>query len=84
MPGVLDVHDVHIWTLGSTGHALSCHALIEDAPPSESDKILKAINCMLVDRFRIFHTTIQFEHTRCELSETGCSMVGSESQSHRY
>src|SRR5438094_1414414 len=28
--GVLDVHDLHIWSLGSSTHALSCHALIED------------------------------------------------------
>ena len=82
IPGVLDVHDVHIWTLGSSAHALSCHALIEDVPPSESERILKAINCMLGDRFHIHHTTIQFEHTRCELSETGCSMVGPERHSH--
>jgi len=78
IPGVLDVHDVHIWTLGSSVHALSCHALIEDVPPSESERILKAINCMLGDRFQIHHTTVQFEHTRCELSETGCSMLGPE------
>jgi cobalt-zinc-cadmium efflux system protein len=82
VPGVLDVHDVHIWTLGSSAHALSCHALIEDVPPSESDRILKAINCMLGDCFQIHHTTVQFEHTRCELSETGCSMIGRERHSH--
>jgi cobalt-zinc-cadmium efflux system protein len=75
VPGVLDVHDVHIWSLGSSAHALSCHALIEDVPPSESERVLKAINCLLGDRFNIHHTTIQFEHTRCEVSETGCSMI---------
>jgi cobalt-zinc-cadmium efflux system protein len=84
VPGVLDVHDLHIWTLGSSAHALSCHALIEDAPPSESDRILKAINCMLGDRFSIHHTTIQFEHTRCQVSETGCSMALSERHSHQH
>ena len=83
VPGVLDVHDVHIWTLGSSVHALSCHALIEDAPPSESDRILKAINGMLGDRFSIHHTTIQFEHKSCELSETGCSVAVSERHAHR-
>jgi len=34
VPGVLEVHDVHVWSLGSSAHALSCHALIEDMPPS--------------------------------------------------
>lgn len=75
VPGVLDVHDVHVWSLGSSAHALSCHALIADMPPSESDRILKSLRCVLVDRFQIQHTTIQFEHIRCELSETGCHIL---------
>jgi cobalt-zinc-cadmium efflux system protein len=83
IPGVLDVHDLHIWTLGSSVHALSCHALIEDVPPSESERILTAINCMLGDRFHIHHTTVQFEHTRCAVSEAGCSMIGGERHVHR-
>jgi cobalt-zinc-cadmium efflux system protein len=74
VPGVIDVHDVHVWSLGSTAHALSCHALIEDMPPSESDRILRGLNEVLGERFHIHHTTVQFEHTRCELSETGCSI----------
>ena len=37
--GVLDVHDLHIWSLGSNSHALSCHVLIADMPPSQSDRI---------------------------------------------
>src|SRR5260221_407229 len=44
VPGVLDVHDLHIWSLGSSTHALSCHALIEDVPPSASDRILQCLN----------------------------------------
>lgn len=80
VPGVLDVHDVHVWSLGSSAHALSCHALIEDMPPSESNCILKDLNRILGERFHIHHTTIQFEHTRCELSHTGCYV--SCSQTH--
>jgi len=45
--GVLDVHDLHIWSLGSSSHALSCHVLIEDMPPSQSDCILTSLNSML-------------------------------------
>src|SRR5438270_3549610 len=60
--GVLDVHDLHIWSLGSSSHALSCHVLIEDMPPSQSDCILTRLNGMLGDRFHLHHTTIQFEH----------------------
>jgi cobalt-zinc-cadmium efflux system protein len=72
--GVLDVHDLHIWSLGSSAHALSCHVLIEDVPPSASDAILRRINAMLMKRFAIGHTTIQFEHMSCAISENGCAI----------
>jgi cobalt-zinc-cadmium efflux system protein len=72
--GVLDVHDLHIWSLGSSTHALSCHVLIEDVPLSASDVILRRINGMLAERFHISHTTIQFEHIGCAISENGCAI----------
>jgi cobalt-zinc-cadmium efflux system protein len=71
--GVLDVHDLHIWSLGSSSHALSSHVLIEDMPPSASDGILKRINDV-VRGFGIHHTTIQFEHLPCVVSNSGCQM----------
>src|SRR6266404_4443298 len=71
--GVIDVHDLHIWSLGSQDHALSCHVLIEDMPPSASESILRDVNQVLCDRFSIHHTTIQFEHTRCALAEMSCT-----------
>jgi cobalt-zinc-cadmium efflux system protein len=79
--GVMDVHDLHIWSLGSSTHALSCHVLIEDVPPSSSDAILRRLNGMLADRFHIFHTTVQFEHASCAVSETGC-VIPVEAEHH--
>ena len=73
--GVIDVHDLHIWSLGSEAHALSCHVLIEDMPPSASESILREINQVLCDRFAVHHTTVQFEHTKCALAETSCTVV---------
>jgi cobalt-zinc-cadmium efflux system protein len=69
--GVLDVHDLHIWSLGSQAHALSCHVQIEDMPPSESESILRRINDVLCG-FHIHHTTVQFEHAKCE---NACSIL---------
>jgi cobalt-zinc-cadmium efflux system protein len=82
--GVLDVHDLHIWSLGSSTHALSCHVLIDDMPPSSSDAILKKINGVLCD-FGIHHTTVQFEHVACMLSEDGCRMTAaSHDHAHHH
>jgi cobalt-zinc-cadmium efflux system protein len=83
--GVLDVHDLHIWSLGSNTHALSCHVLIEDVPPSASDCILRRINDVLAARFHIRHTTVQFEHVSCALSENGCVIpVDVDEQGHHH
>jgi cobalt-zinc-cadmium efflux system protein len=72
--GVLGVHDLHIWSLGSSTHALSCHVLIEDVPPSESDTILRSVNALLERHFGIAHTTVQYEHVSCAISENGCAI----------
>ena len=83
--GVLGIHDLHIWSLGSDTHALSCHVLIEDVPPSASDCILRRLNGVLADRFHIHHTTVQFEHVSCSISETGCAIpVSQDSHSHDH
>lgn len=72
VPGVLDVHDLHVWSLGSASHALASHVTIPEMPLSECSSILDAINCALRDGFRITHTTIQFEIRGCETTH-GCS-----------
>lgn len=71
--GVLDVHDLHIWTLGSQTHALCSHVLIDDMPHSESELILKKL-AEVCCGLGIHHTTIQFEHVPCVMSDNGCKM----------
>ena len=63
VPGVREVHDVHIWSLGANSHALSCHIQILDMSTSESERICQRIREVLTSKFGIEHTTIQFEHT---------------------
>lgn len=64
--GVESVHDVHIWSLGSSAHALSCHVAIADITASASAEILRRINQLLDRQFHISHTTIQFENLLCD------------------
>ena len=80
--GVLDVHDLHIWSLGSNSHALSCHVLIEDLPPSASNCVLARINDVLGRKFHIHHTTVQFEHVGCAMAESGCVIPAEERHHH--
>lgn len=69
--GVVNVHDLHVWSLGSQSRALACHVTIADIPPSESAGILARLNHLLHDHYQISHTTIQFEHIGCGELE-GC------------
>ncbi len=70
--GVLQVHDLHVWSLGSEWHALSCHIQVADIPLSASERILRQVNDAVRERFRIHHTTIQLEHVECEVAH-GCA-----------
>lgn len=81
--GVQDVHDLHIWSLGSKTHALSSHVLIEDMPHSSSETILKRINEVLCT-FGILHTTIQFEHIPCVLSDSPCHLARDPEHVHDH
>jgi cobalt-zinc-cadmium efflux system protein len=59
--GVQEVHDIHIWTLGTDLHALSCHARIPDMHMEDCEKILSLIHKVLARDFQISHTTVQLE-----------------------
>jgi cobalt-zinc-cadmium efflux system protein len=69
--GVFNVHDLHVWSLGSNSRALACHVTIADIPPSASAKILDQLNHVLREHFQIAHSTVQFEHTGCGHTQ-GC------------
>jgi cobalt-zinc-cadmium efflux system protein len=81
--GVNDVHDLHVWSIGSETHALSCHISIADIPPSVSERILRDVKERLLHDFRIDHTTIQFENVICEVAH-GCVIPVVESEEHHH
>jgi cobalt-zinc-cadmium efflux system protein len=72
VPGVLDVHDLHVWSLDAESAALSCHLLIQDMPHSESEPIRHAVEDVLCSKFAIGHSTIQLEHSSCDVAQNGC------------
>ena len=71
VPGVEDVHDVHVWTITSGMHALSSHLTIEDQMVSRSAEIVDAVNENLARSFKITHTTLQLECEKCESCPSG-------------
>jgi cobalt-zinc-cadmium efflux system protein len=63
--GVVGVHDLHVWSIGSGSHALSAHVLLDDRRLSEAAEVLREIDRCAQSHFGIDHTTIQFECESC-------------------
>ncbi|MGH8046142.1 MAG: cation diffusion facilitator family transporter [Chthoniobacterales bacterium] len=59
IPGVADVHHVHIWALSTTETALTAHVIKSD--PTLDDELLSTIREELEEHFKITHVTIQLE-----------------------
>lgn len=63
--GVLDVHDLHVWSLGPKSLALASHITVVEMPVSACTALMESINGELQRRFRIRHTTLQIEAGDC-------------------
>lgn len=66
VPGVRDVHDLHIWTITSGFEAMSGHVRIDGI--ADRRRLLEELQRLARDRFSIEHVTIQFEEE--DLGET--------------
>jgi cobalt-zinc-cadmium efflux system protein len=75
VPGVQDVHDLHIWQIASGMYALSCHVLVNDQMLSQGSSIITTLNTLLADRFQIGHTTIQPECLNCDPNSLYCALA---------
>ncbi len=61
VPGVVEVHDLHVWSITTGLAALSGHVRLEGLEGRSSDEMLNRIKQTVRDRFGIVHTTIQIE-----------------------
>jgi cobalt-zinc-cadmium efflux system protein len=59
-PGVVEVHDLHVWEVTSGFPALSAHVLV--AADSDCHAARRAMEAMLRERFKLDHTTLQVDH----------------------
>ncbi|MGB8267271.1 MAG: cation diffusion facilitator family transporter [Candidatus Velthaea sp.] len=64
--GVVDVHDLHVWSIGSGTHVLSAHVVLEDKRISEASTVLREIDAAMRRDFDIGHVTVQFECESCD------------------
>jgi cobalt-zinc-cadmium efflux system protein len=64
VPGVVGVHDLHVWTITSGREALSAHLVMGEANPPRG-AVLDEVRGTLADRFGIKHVTVQLEQDEC-------------------
>lgn len=83
MPGVLGVHDVHVWSIGHGIPAFSAHVLIPDRMVSETDTLREEIEHRLSD-MGIRHTVLQMECAECQKNGLYCQLSGVEESHHHH
>ena len=64
-PGVVEVHDLHVWEVTTEFPSLSAHVLVE--PGADCHGIRRELEAVLRDRFGLEHTTLQVEHASAKL-----------------
>ena len=59
LPGICEVHDIHLWTITTGMDAMSGHVVVDDV--GQSADVLARLHALLSQRFHIAHTTFQLE-----------------------
>ncbi len=78
IPCVVDVHDLHVWSIAGGRHVLSAHVQVgDDCPLTRCDTLLGDIHCLLCEHYHISHTTIQIEHAGCGDQSLYCNQPDS-------
>ena len=74
IPGVKDVHDVHVWSISPELRAMNGHVLIEDISTGEAAGIRAKIEQVVREIYRVEHTTLQMECQKCNINELFCNL----------
>lgn len=74
VPGVLNVHHLHVWTVASGIVACSCHVVVAEQSVRSGQQVLRAVVELLDHQFGIGHATVQIEVEGCEANEMYCAM----------
>ena len=73
VPGVLDVHDLHVWMVGPGVVACSCHIVVAEQSIRAGQQVLREVVHDVEHRFKITHTTVQVEVEGCEPNDMYCT-----------
>lgn len=74
VPGVIDVHDIHVWSITTEMRSLSAHIVTDDISLSEGAMIQERIGQLLRQRYAISHATLQLECKECQPALLYCDL----------
>ena len=74
VPGVTDVHDLHVWTIGDGMNALSCHLSVCETDILHTAVVVRAVKNLLATHYNVTHTTLETECDGCNNSALYCQM----------
>lgn len=74
VPGILSMHDFHLWALTSGKSSMTAHIVYDPAYTPEQ-QLLPALKTILASKFSVYHTTLQFETVSCAHTDDGCNYV---------
>ncbi len=72
VPGVVGVHDLHVWAVAPGYAALSAHVVLGDQTISTAEQVMTELRRVLHDKFSIEHTTLQVECAPCPPGSAAC------------
>lgn len=84
VPGVRDVHDLHVWTVGAGVVACSCHIVVLEQSIRDGQQVRQAVAEELDHHFHINHATIQVEADCCESVEMYCTVQPNSHAEHGH
>lgn len=79
LPGVADIHDLHIWAISTTESALTVHLVMPGGYPG--DEVLDGITHGLAERFSVHHSTLQVEQGT---TQHACSLHAGAVPAHAH
>jgi len=85
IPGVKNVHDLHIWAVEPRLIMLTCHVLVDGDDEALTDALLRAIRAKITSDFGIHHMTIQMGTSCCRPATAHCDLsklVSQQQDSH--
>jgi cobalt-zinc-cadmium efflux system protein len=74
IPGVTNVHDLHIWAIEPRLVMLTCHILVDGDDAALTNALLRTIRSRIVGDFGIKHMTIQLETNCCHSHAMHCNL----------